>query len=60
MRRLKNLAKTWPKSLLIFGGTGALTVRKPAPGKLYDEQYIVATIEGIPNDGGDGGREWDE
>lgn len=56
---LKALAKWWPKSLLIFGGSGCLTVRKPAPGKFYDDSYTVARIEGIPCDGGDGGTEFD-
>ena len=54
---LKRLAKRWPKSLMLFGG-GGLTVRKPEAGKLYDARYIVATIDGIPADGGDGGIEY--
>lgn len=57
IRSLQRLAKKWPQSLMLFGGTGCLTVRKPAPGELYDARYIVADIPGIPSDGGDGGIE---
>jgi hypothetical protein len=57
IRSLERIARTWPKSLLLFA-SGTLTVRKPVPGKFYGEEYIVATIGGIPNDGGDGGREY--
>lgn len=58
IRSLERIAKTWPRSLLLFAGGTGLTVRKPVSGKFYGEEYIVATIPGIPNDGGDGGREY--
>jgi hypothetical protein len=53
---LKRLGKRWPGSLLLFATGNALGVRKPSlNGGAYDCTTEVATIEGIPNDGGDGG-----
>lgn len=56
---LQRLGRRWPKTLLVFGGGGnALSVRRvPPDGSLYDDQWEVASIPGIRNDGGDGGRE---
>lgn len=58
---LKRLAKNWPKSLWLFSGSGSLHVmRVGEEGEqvMNDQQgvdpdYVVATIDGIPNDGGD-------
>lgn len=58
IRSLERVAKTWPKSLLLFAGGTGLTVRKPVPGKFYDDSFVVADIPGIPCDGGDGGVEY--
>ena len=56
IRALRRLAKKWPPSLLIFGSGGAgLSVRKPDANGSRGYQTEVATIHGIPNDGGDGG-----
>lgn len=57
VRALHKLSRSWPKSLMLFCGGCGLTVRKPEPGKFYDDRYTVATIVGIPCDGGDGGLE---
>lgn len=51
---LSKLASRWPKSLMLFSQSGSLFVLKPPKDsqepRLRDE---VATIKGIPNDGGD-------
>lgn len=48
VRSLKRLARRWPDSLLVFcGGTG-MSIRKGGTGA----QYEVASIDGIPCDGG--------
>lgn len=52
IKSLEKLAKKWPKTLLLFAGTG-LTVRKIQPDGTYLKESIVADIPGIPNDGGD-------
>ena len=52
--RLKRLAKTWPKTLVLFG-MGALSVRKKAPDGSYFIEREVDRIWGIHSDGGDGG-----
>lgn len=59
IQALQRLANRWPKTLMLFA-SGTLSVRKPESGKMYDDRYTVATIEGIPNDGGDGGVEHDD
>lgn len=62
IRSLKRLAKRWPKSLYLFSASGTLLVvhADENSGGLphtrdgaVDQDYIVDTIEGIPNDGGD-------
>lgn len=60
IRSLQRLAKKWPRSLLVYGGTSGLTVRKPTPGEFYDSRFVVADIVGIPADGGDGGIEFED
>lgn len=57
---LKRLAKMWPASLWLFSASGSLVVMRcneqgehAHRGEGIDQDYIVATIQGIPNDGGD-------
>jgi len=59
---LKRLAKKWPKSLWLFSASGTLCVMKAGPNGEQvhtsknggiDPDYIVETIKGIQNDGGD-------
>lgn len=57
---LKRLAKKWPKSLWLFSASGSLEVMRcdesgdhAMDGEGVDPRYIVASIQGIPNDGGD-------
>lgn len=60
---LKRLAKRWPKSLWLFSASGSLHVmQKDSEGRRkmlarigtgVDQEYIVETIRGIDNDGGD-------
>ena len=59
IRSLRRLGKKWPKSLLIFGGSGSeLSIRKPDEAGSYGVQREVDSVEGFPNDGGDGGDEF--
>jgi hypothetical protein len=60
IRALRRLAKTWPKTLWLFS-TGTLNVVRynsdgikamDSSGSV-DADYIVASIQGIENDGGD-------
>lgn len=61
LRKLKELARTWPKTLWLFSASGSLTVMRKVDGKRvldksgigFDSNYAVATITGIDNDGGD-------
>lgn len=65
IRKLQEVATTWPATLWLYSAGGTLTVMrcgadgKPAmriDGKgddAVDQDYTVCTIEGIPNDGGD-------
>ena len=53
--KLKRLSKTWPNTLMLFASGGALSVRKGGVGA----QHEVDFVSGIPNDGGDGGDEFD-
>ena len=61
IKDLKKLAKKWPKSLWLFSASGTLCVMKSgengeqvtASSGEMDQDYIVDTILGIPNDGGD-------
>jgi acyl-CoA synthetase (NDP forming) len=59
---LKRLAKRWPPSLWLFSASGALTVMRYPEGERnaahtnsggVDPDFIVDTIHGIDNDGGD-------
>ena len=50
IKSLHRLAKTWPKSLSLFGWSGSLNIFKKAP----DGRYAVVDSEGlIYCDGGD-------
>jgi hypothetical protein len=51
IRSLKRLAKKWPQSLKLFSWSGSLVVMDAdmPPGEAAE----LASIEGIPNDGGD-------
>jgi len=61
IKSLNSLAKQWPKSLWLFSGAGTLHVmRYDSTGDVavtnsggMDQRYIVETVLGIPNDGGD-------
>lgn len=61
IKSLERLAKKWPETLWLFSASGSLEVmRKGEDGQpvmnkygAVDQGYIVATIHGIPNDGGD-------
>lgn len=61
IRSLERLAKTWPKSLMLFSWSGSLCViKKNEDGSTpmddsgwMDQDRIVADICGIDNDGGD-------
>ena len=58
IRALKRLGKKWPQSLMVFGSAGSgLSIRKPQNGS-YGVSTEVACIDGIPNDGGDGGDDF--
>ena len=50
IRSLKRLATKWPKSLRLFSWSGTLIVVKRNSDDIDAE---IATISGIPNDGGD-------
>jgi hypothetical protein len=50
IRSLKRLAKKWPQSLRLFSWSGTLMVVKRNSDDIDAE---IATIEGIPNGGGD-------
>lgn len=58
---LKRLAKRWPKSLWLFSASGTLCVMRALPDGDFahtrddgvDPNYVLETITGIPNDGGD-------
>ena len=63
IRALRKLAKTWPRTLWLFSGSGSLHVMRVGPdgehvivpGRRHgavDPDYSVAIID-IPNDGGD-------
>ena len=61
IRQLERLASRWPKSLWLFSASSTLNVMQSLPDGSHgltsdggvDPQYIVAVIDGIPNDGGD-------
>ena len=58
---LRRLAKKWPKTLWLFSASGTLTVMRCDENGEHahldsfgvDPDYIVDTIIGIDNDGGD-------
>lgn len=59
---LERLAKRWPRSLMLFSASGSLLVLRNDGHSVERlgsrdaaEQYatILASIDGIPNDGGD-------
>jgi len=58
---LKRLAKRWPKTLWLFSGSGTMSVLKVNAngehamtiGGCVDQDYVVESRIGIPNDGGD-------
>jgi len=52
---LHRLARKWPKSLLLFGGSCGLSVRKIADDGSYGASREVDHVPGIRADGGDGG-----
>lgn len=57
IKDLEALAARWPESLLLFSWSGSLTVIKNRSSDYQDykkmmEDQTVATIYGIPNDGG--------
>lgn len=54
IKALEKLARTWPKTLMLFLSAGSLEVVRSRGGE------ILATIHGIPNDGGDPGSYVDE
>ena len=61
IRALKSVAKKWPKSLWLFAHGGSLSVlRKDENGQRVmtnsggvDQDYVVDSVDGIENDGGD-------
>lgn len=54
IKRLQKLADTFPKSLMLFSNSGNLQVMKLPEGSGEPlRKYVVATISGIANDGGD-------
>jgi hypothetical protein len=57
---LHRLAKRWPKTLWLYSASGDLCVMRLGEDGLrvfaegvFDPDYLVDTIAGIPNDGGD-------
>lgn len=54
IKALEKLAKTWPKTLQLFSFAGSLVVIRQRNGE------VLASIRGIPNDGGDPGSYIDE
>lgn len=54
IKALEKLAKKWPKTLMLFSWSGSLVVVRNRGGE------VLASIRGIPNDGGDPGNYIDE
>lgn len=59
IKKLKNVAKIWPKSLWLFSASGTLCVMKKKDGETVmnssgsvDDNFVVDYIN-IENDGGD-------
>lgn len=58
VRSLERLAKRWPsKDLRLFSFSGSLIVTKRCLDT--DREYVVGSINGIGNDGGDPGVDFD-
>lgn len=60
IRKLKDLARTWPTTLWLFSANGTLYVMRKKSGHRavtdtggMNEKYAVEKINGIDNDGGD-------
>lgn len=62
IRTLSRLANNWPESLILFSAGGSLNVVKVYDGEMrtptlpsggVDQDRVVASISGIPNEGGD-------
>jgi hypothetical protein len=51
IRSLERLARRWPQSLRLFSWSGTLVIMDA--GMPNGEDAFLATIQGIPNDGGD-------
>ncbi|HEY3694110.1 hypothetical protein [Phenylobacterium sp.] len=63
IRALKRLAKSWPKSIWLFAGSGDLHIMRAGPDgehihggggghEAVDPAYLLDSVS-IPNDGGD-------
>ena len=59
IRRLKEVASTWPATLWLLSASATLAVMRYGEdgeqmmdGEGFDQEYVVDTID-IPNDGGD-------
>ena len=51
---LQRLAKRWPQTLMLFSWSGMLCVMPNGFDREDDpDGAVIATIQGIPNDGGD-------
>jgi hypothetical protein len=59
IKRLQRAVKGWPKSLVLFGASGNLSVRKKADDGSYGNNREVDVIESVFCDGGDGGDNFD-
>ena len=55
IQRLERVFKDWPETLILFGGSGTLSVRKRDADGAYFANREVEVIEGVFCDGGDGG-----
>ena len=55
IQSMKRLAKRWPRSLTVFGQSGSMVIIHTADDPPW---RALATISGIPCDGGDG--DWEE
>jgi hypothetical protein len=62
IKSLERLAKKWHASLTLFSWNGGLCVLKHHPNdRERGIGRVVASITGIPNDGGDPNlKEWDD
>jgi hypothetical protein len=59
LRSLKTLAMKWPQSLELMSMSGSLSVvfardpRMSEDDSIVRQESVIATVYGIPNDGGD-------